>query len=286
MLRDHQKQERFVGPRFLVHVAALEMHPLDTADRTEELKEARRHRLLQHHEVLHEGLSREHPHHGQRDHSAQGARGGPVLRSAEGARAARAREAAMTFELKRLSAAALPRALELRRALPPAQRTVGGGEHLPRHPGRGAGPPAGAQGAAARAVRPVRPRDRRRRAARARRRSTQLTSEYERTYYTGLILERRAKARLDQRAPGAGFVAYEWLREAMELVREGRGAAADGQRRCAAALEHLRAAAERHAERGGARRGAGAPTLGSSDNGPSAPSCGQPTRPSFQARPG
>ncbi len=43
----------------------------------------------------------------------------------------------------------------------------------------------------------------------------QLTSEYERTYYSGLILERRAKARLDQRAPGAGFVAYEWLREAM-----------------------------------------------------------------------
>jgi hypothetical protein len=42
-----------------------------------------------------------------------------------------------------------------------------------------------------------------------------LTSEYERAYYAGLILERRAKARLDQRAPGAGFVAYEWLREAM-----------------------------------------------------------------------
>jgi hypothetical protein len=44
---------------------------------------------------------------------------------------------------------------------------------------------------------------------------TELTSEYERAYYAGLILERRAKARLDQRTPGAGFVAYEWLREAM-----------------------------------------------------------------------
>jgi hypothetical protein len=43
----------------------------------------------------------------------------------------------------------------------------------------------------------------------------QLTNEYERAYYAGLILERRAKARLNQRAPGAGFVAYEWLREAM-----------------------------------------------------------------------
>lgn len=42
-----------------------------------------------------------------------------------------------------------------------------------------------------------------------------LTSGYERAYYGGMILERRAKARLDQRAPGAGFVAYEWLREAM-----------------------------------------------------------------------
>jgi hypothetical protein len=42
-----------------------------------------------------------------------------------------------------------------------------------------------------------------------------LTGDYERAYYAGLILERRAKARLQQRAPGAGFVAYEWLREAM-----------------------------------------------------------------------
>ena len=39
-LRDHQKQDEFIGPRFFVHVAALEMHPLDTADRTAELKEA------------------------------------------------------------------------------------------------------------------------------------------------------------------------------------------------------------------------------------------------------
>src|SRR5438045_4725828 len=40
VLRDHQKHDEFIGPRFLVHVAALEMHPLDTADRLEELKEA------------------------------------------------------------------------------------------------------------------------------------------------------------------------------------------------------------------------------------------------------
>ncbi len=40
VLRDHQKHESFVGPRFLTYVAALEMHPLDTIDRTKELKEA------------------------------------------------------------------------------------------------------------------------------------------------------------------------------------------------------------------------------------------------------
>jgi succinate dehydrogenase / fumarate reductase iron-sulfur subunit len=40
VLRDHHKHDEFIGPRFLVHVAGLEMHPLDTADRLEELKEA------------------------------------------------------------------------------------------------------------------------------------------------------------------------------------------------------------------------------------------------------
>jgi succinate dehydrogenase / fumarate reductase iron-sulfur subunit len=40
VLRDHQKHEEFIGPRFLVQVAALEMHPLDTEDRVSELKEA------------------------------------------------------------------------------------------------------------------------------------------------------------------------------------------------------------------------------------------------------
>jgi succinate dehydrogenase / fumarate reductase, iron-sulfur subunit len=40
VLRDHHMHDEFIGPRFLVHVAALEMHPLDTADRLAELKEA------------------------------------------------------------------------------------------------------------------------------------------------------------------------------------------------------------------------------------------------------
>jgi succinate dehydrogenase / fumarate reductase, iron-sulfur subunit len=38
VLRDHHKHESFIGPRFLVHVAALEMHPLDTGDRVPELR--------------------------------------------------------------------------------------------------------------------------------------------------------------------------------------------------------------------------------------------------------
>jgi succinate dehydrogenase / fumarate reductase, iron-sulfur subunit len=38
VLRDHHKHAEFIGPRFLVHAAALEMHPLDTEDRLADLK--------------------------------------------------------------------------------------------------------------------------------------------------------------------------------------------------------------------------------------------------------
>jgi succinate dehydrogenase / fumarate reductase iron-sulfur subunit len=40
VLRDHHLHEEFIGPRYLVHVAALEMHPLDTLDRRDELRTA------------------------------------------------------------------------------------------------------------------------------------------------------------------------------------------------------------------------------------------------------
>jgi succinate dehydrogenase / fumarate reductase iron-sulfur subunit len=40
VLRDHRLQEAFIGPRFLVHVAALEMHPLDVEDRIDDLRRA------------------------------------------------------------------------------------------------------------------------------------------------------------------------------------------------------------------------------------------------------
>ena len=40
VLRDHHKHEEFIGPRFLVHIAALEMHPLDTEDRIRDVRNA------------------------------------------------------------------------------------------------------------------------------------------------------------------------------------------------------------------------------------------------------
>lgn len=43
-----------------------------------------------------------------------------------------------------------------------------------------------------------------------------LTDAYQKSYYAGLLCERRAKAALVRSAPGSGNVAYEWFREAME----------------------------------------------------------------------
>ena len=39
VLRDHDKHEGFIGPRFLTYSAALEMHPLDADDRLGDLKD-------------------------------------------------------------------------------------------------------------------------------------------------------------------------------------------------------------------------------------------------------
>ena len=38
VLREHRLNEKFIGPRYFVQVASLEMHPLDTEDRLEDLK--------------------------------------------------------------------------------------------------------------------------------------------------------------------------------------------------------------------------------------------------------
>jgi succinate dehydrogenase / fumarate reductase, iron-sulfur subunit len=39
VLRDHRQHESFIGPRFFVHTAALEMHPLDVDKRTADLQQ-------------------------------------------------------------------------------------------------------------------------------------------------------------------------------------------------------------------------------------------------------
>jgi succinate dehydrogenase / fumarate reductase iron-sulfur subunit len=39
VLREHQKYDEFIGPRYFVYVAALEMHPLDIEDRVKDLKD-------------------------------------------------------------------------------------------------------------------------------------------------------------------------------------------------------------------------------------------------------
>lgn len=42
-----------------------------------------------------------------------------------------------------------------------------------------------------------------------------LRDDYDRAYYAGIVLERRAKARLRHGMPGCGPQAYEWLHDAM-----------------------------------------------------------------------
>ena len=51
--------------------------------------------------------------------------------------------------------------------------------------------------------------------ANAREALSQLTSEYERAYYAGIICERRAKAEIERHASGSVHAAYDWIREAM-----------------------------------------------------------------------
>lgn len=38
VIRDQERKDAFVGPRFMIRLASLEMHPLDTADRVPEIK--------------------------------------------------------------------------------------------------------------------------------------------------------------------------------------------------------------------------------------------------------
>lgn len=50
-----------------------------------------------------------------------------------------------------------------------------------------------------------------------------LHSEYERAYYEGIICERQARAQLSHRAPGTGYIAFQWLGEAMRSYERAEG---------------------------------------------------------------
>jgi hypothetical protein len=47
-----------------------------------------------------------------------------------------------------------------------------------------------------------------------------LDDGYQRTYYEGILYERRAKISLGSHDPGSGHVAYEWFRRAMDCYEK------------------------------------------------------------------
>ncbi len=47
-----------------------------------------------------------------------------------------------------------------------------------------------------------------------------LVDEYARTYYRGIVCERRARAHLSGRGMGSGYMAYDWFRQAMESYQQ------------------------------------------------------------------
>ncbi len=55
-----------------------------------------------------------------------------------------------------------------------------------------------------------------------------IRDDYDRAYFTGIIWERRAKARLRRGVPDGGPRAYEWLREAMSWYERAAAIRAPG----------------------------------------------------------
>ena len=55
---------------------------------------------------------------------------------------------------------------------------------------------------------------------RARQLADSLNDEYHQYYYSGLICERKGKSILQKGIPEGGFIAYEWLSEAMESYEQ------------------------------------------------------------------
>ena len=64
--------------------------------------------------------------------------------------------------------------------------------------------------------------------------------EYSRTYYAGILCERRAKAQLKRGGLHAGHIAHDWFKEAMEHFEKAAADPPPRQRRRHPALEHLR----------------------------------------------
>ena len=83
ILRDHHLHDGFIGPRFLSTTPRSRCTRSTPRIGSRDLKEHGRHRLLQHHPVLHQGVPGAHHHHRERDHSAEGAGGRSVLRSGD-----------------------------------------------------------------------------------------------------------------------------------------------------------------------------------------------------------
>ena len=55
-----------------------------------------------------------------------------------------------------------------------------------------------------------------------------LNGEYERSYYSGIIFERRGYARASQGGPGSETVAYRWVRQAMDFYEQAERLRAPG----------------------------------------------------------
>ena len=83
LLREHDLHEEFIGPRLMVHNAALEMHPLDTGDRLGDLKDDQGIGYCNITKCCTNVLSRGYYHHGQRHHSLKGKGRRRVLRPAQ-----------------------------------------------------------------------------------------------------------------------------------------------------------------------------------------------------------
>jgi hypothetical protein len=54
----------------------------------------------------------------------------------------------------------------------------------------------------------------------AKRYAERIRSDYDRAYFTGIVWERRARARLKRGMPDCGPRAYEWLHEAMSFFEQ------------------------------------------------------------------